>query len=151
LSACARAPETISALTAAEIIKVLSIVRLMSSLFRQGKEAFLVREQLASTRVRSVPWNPISPTRNNVAPPLRTRPPALITEREQRWRAEQALTISTAAALRSRRRPNCPLNHSLSAHPINWPWRFRSPVAWVATGSSLTPKSSHDNPLCPKR
>src|SRR5262249_48583813 len=37
LSACARAPETISALTAAEIIKVLSIVRLMSSLLCQGK------------------------------------------------------------------------------------------------------------------
>src|SRR5690349_17214228 len=67
LSACARAPETISALTAAEIIKVLSIVGLMSSLFCQGKEAFLVQQQLASTRVRSVHWNPISPTRNNVA------------------------------------------------------------------------------------
>jgi hypothetical protein len=40
---CARAPETISALTAAEIINVLSIIALLSRLFCQGKKAFLVR------------------------------------------------------------------------------------------------------------
>src|SRR5262249_52364553 len=44
ISACARAPEIISALTAAEIIRVLSICGLRSSLFRQGKEAFLARD-----------------------------------------------------------------------------------------------------------
>src|SRR4029453_19278114 len=58
ISACARAPETISALIAAEIISVLSICGLRSCLFRQGKEAFLAREQLASTVMRSVHWEP---------------------------------------------------------------------------------------------
>src|SRR5205809_4759600 len=51
ISACANAPETISALTAAEIISVLSIMGLLSSLFRQGKEAFLVENNSPGDRV----------------------------------------------------------------------------------------------------
>src|SRR5262249_60360261 len=58
ISACARAPETISALVGAEIISVLSICGLRSCLFRQGIEVFLAREQLASTVMRSVHWEP---------------------------------------------------------------------------------------------
>src|SRR5205807_4802871 len=57
ISACANAPETISALTAAEIIMVLSIMGLLSSLFRQGKEAFLVRKQLARRARVPCVWN----------------------------------------------------------------------------------------------
>src|SRR5436305_14929177 len=57
ISACANAPETISALTAAEIISVLSIMGLLSSLFRQGKEAFLVRKQLARRARVPCVWN----------------------------------------------------------------------------------------------
>src|SRR5437764_13043980 len=57
ISACANAPETISALTAAEIISVLSIMGLLSSLFRQGKEAFLVRKQLARRARVPCGWN----------------------------------------------------------------------------------------------
>src|SRR5262249_31545114 len=41
ISACARAPETISALIAAEIISVLSICGLRSCLFRQGTKPSL--------------------------------------------------------------------------------------------------------------
>src|SRR5262249_9835677 len=44
ISACASAPETISTLTAAEIIRVLSILWPPIVLFRQGKEAFLARD-----------------------------------------------------------------------------------------------------------
>src|SRR5262249_16026609 len=44
ISACASAPETISALTAAEIIRVLSILWPPIVLFRQGKEAFIAQD-----------------------------------------------------------------------------------------------------------
>jgi hypothetical protein len=92
-----------------------------------------------------VHWNPISPTRNNVA---HLQPSAaFIAPRKQRLRASgQALTIWTAEGASAQAADELPLNHFLSAHPINWPWRFRSRVAWAATGSSLTPKLSHDNP-----
>src|SRR5262249_17151907 len=56
ISACARAPETISALIAAEIISVLSICTIVFVPSRN--EAFLAREQLASTVMRSVHWEP---------------------------------------------------------------------------------------------
>src|SRR5262245_36879758 len=49
ISACARAPETISALIAAEIISVLSICGLRSCLFRQGTKPSL----LGTTREHS--------------------------------------------------------------------------------------------------
>src|SRR6266403_1900957 len=59
LSACARAPETISALTAAEIMRVLNIVASHRVCSVKEKEAFLAREQLASTGRVPCIWNSV--------------------------------------------------------------------------------------------
>src|SRR5436305_15074774 len=46
--ACASAPETISVLTAADIIRVFNMCASKASLFSQGKRSFLTHKQLAS-------------------------------------------------------------------------------------------------------
>src|SRR5947209_15327447 len=97
ISACANAPETISALTAAEIIRVLSIMGLLSSLFRQGKEAFLCskttrQESACSVRLELV-WSLVSPPSEGAFAHLQSdglsemQPPCTLPERNEKTRS----------------------------------------------------------------